>query len=164
MPVLYLVACGAPPAAELAAGVGRFQEDGWTVCVIATPMALRFFDAAAVAAVAGFPVRSEYRQPGEVDPFPPANAVVVAPATFNTINKWAAGMSDTLALGVLNELLCSEVPILAAVWAKEQLREHPAYSPSVHVLLGEGVRFVGPGSGPTDFPWEDLAAALPGRA
>jgi flavoprotein len=28
---------------------------------------------------------------------------VVAPATFNTINKWAQGISDTLALGLLNE-------------------------------------------------------------
>jgi hypothetical protein len=31
--------------------------------------------------------------------------VVVAPATFNTINKWALGIIDTLVLGILNEAL-----------------------------------------------------------
>jgi flavoprotein len=29
--------------------------------------------------------------------------VIVAPATVNTINKWAAGICDTLALGILVE-------------------------------------------------------------
>ncbi|MFI6500381.1 flavoprotein, partial [Nonomuraea typhae] len=28
---------------------------------------------------------------------PPADAVIVAPCTFNTINKWACGISDTFA-------------------------------------------------------------------
>jgi hypothetical protein len=30
--------------------------------------------------------------------------VLVAPVTFNTVNQWAAGINDTLALGLLNEL------------------------------------------------------------
>jgi hypothetical protein len=38
-----------------------------------------------------------------VRPLPPADAIAVAPATYNTINKWAAGISDTLALGILCE-------------------------------------------------------------
>jgi hypothetical protein len=33
---------------------------------------------------------------------PEADAVLAAPLTFNTINKWAAGISDTLALGLLS--------------------------------------------------------------
>lgn len=36
-------------------------------------------------------------------PVPPPDAFVVAPCTFNTLNKWAAGVSDTLVLGLLNE-------------------------------------------------------------
>ena len=32
---------------------------------------------------------------------PPPTALLVGPATFNTINKWAAGIADTLALGLL---------------------------------------------------------------
>ncbi len=160
MPVLYLIVTGAPPAAELPAAIDSFQSDGWQVCVVATPMALRFIDRPMVEKITGYPVRSEYRQPGEQDPFPLADAIAVAPCTFNTLNKWAAGISDTLALGILNELLCSSVPIVAAVWAKEPLRLHPAFDASVGVLRSAGVRFVGVGSGPTGFAWLSLREAL----
>jgi hypothetical protein len=34
---------------------------------------------------------------------PKADAIIVAPATYNTISKWAAGVSDTYALGILAE-------------------------------------------------------------
>jgi len=34
----------------------------------------------------------------------------VAPATFNTVNKWAAGISDTLALGILCEAYGMGIP------------------------------------------------------
>jgi transcriptional regulator with XRE-family HTH domain len=37
--------------------------------------------------------------PDEPDELPAADAVVVAPATFNTVNKWAAGITDTFAAG-----------------------------------------------------------------
>ena len=160
MPVLYLVSCGAPPAAELADAITSLQSEDWTVCVFATPTALRFIDVPRIEALTGYPVRSEYRQPGEADPFPPADGVAAAPCTFNTLNKWAAGMSDTLALGVLNELLGSGLPIVAAIWAKEQLRRHPVFESNVATLKSAGVRFVGIGSGPSGFPWDELRRDL----
>ena len=39
--------------------------------------------------------------------------MIVAPATFNTINKWAAGISDTLALGLLTEAIGKKIPVVA---------------------------------------------------
>jgi hypothetical protein len=42
---------------------------------------------------------------------PPANAIVMAPATFN---KFASGIADTLALSLLCEYLSLEVPIVVA--------------------------------------------------
>jgi len=38
------------------------------------------------------------------------DAILVAPATYNTINKWAQGISDTYALGVLAETTGMDVP------------------------------------------------------
>ena len=73
------------------------------MCVIAAPDGMKFLDALRLAELTGHPVRSQYKQPDEPDVLPPADAFVVAPATFNTINKWALGISDTLALGLLNE-------------------------------------------------------------
>jgi flavoprotein len=39
--------------------------------------------------------------PDEPDELPAADAVVVARATFNTVNKWAAGITDTFATDLL---------------------------------------------------------------
>lgn len=77
-------------------------------------------------------------------PLPKADAVVVASATFNTINKWAAGISDTAALGVLNELLGAGVPITVVPCVKAVLRQHPAYAASVERISGAGAVFLAP--------------------
>ena len=101
-PVLYIIACGAPPAGQLPAFVRDAQIQGWNVCVIATPDGAKFVDAGNLAGLTGHPVRTRYKRPEEPDVLPPPNALIVAPGTFNTINKWAQGISDTLALGLLN--------------------------------------------------------------
>ena len=102
-PVLYVIACGGYPAGKLSDFVSFAQAAGWDVCVIATPDGAKFLDAAHLADLTGHPVRVHYKQPDEPDVLPPPQAFVIAPATFNTINKLAAGISDTLALGLLNE-------------------------------------------------------------
>ena len=70
--------------------------------------------------------------------------VLAAPLTFNTANKWAAGINDTLALGILNELLGEQVPIVAAPCVKAALRRHPAYIHSCQLLESYGVTFLDP--------------------
>jgi phosphopantothenoylcysteine synthetase/decarboxylase len=103
------------------------------MCVILTPAALRFVDTATLADLTGHPVRADYKAAEDPDvlPFPPA-AFVVAPATFNTVNKWAAGISGTLALGLLNEGLFSGVPI-TAVPNPTSLGEAPRVCPQCQV-------------------------------
>jgi hypothetical protein len=168
-PVLYVVACGARPAAELPPFVGFAQEQGWDVCVIATPDGLKFTDRARLEDLTGHPVRSEYKDPAEPDVLPPADAMVVAPATFNTINKWAQGISDTLALGLLSEAVGLALPLAAAPWTSAPLAAHPVFQRSVTVLAEWGVRLVvdparwpPPAEGPEAFPWAELQAELAG--
>jgi Flavoprotein len=84
--------------------VRHAQATQWAVCVIGTRMGMRFLDASMLRELTGHPVRDEYKQPDDPDVLPAADAFVVAPCTFNT-NKLAAGISDTLALGVLNEAI-----------------------------------------------------------
>jgi len=166
-PVLYLVACGAPPAGQLPSLVGFAQEQGWDVCVIATPDGTKFLDAAALENLTGHPVRSEYKDPAEPDVLPPADAIVVAPATFNTVNKWAQGISDTLALGLLNEAVGLGLPLAAAPWTNAPLAAHPAFLNSITILAEWGVRIIldlaqlPPATGgPEAFPWDGLQAEL----
>ncbi|HEX2317003.1 MAG TPA: flavoprotein, partial [Thermomonospora sp.] len=116
------------------------QGAGWRVCVIATPLGLRFVDADGLAALTGEPVRSEFRMPGESNGLPAADAVVVAPATFNTINKWASGITDTFAVGLLCELMGFGVPILAVPLLKDALARHVAFGRNVEALRSMGVR------------------------
>ena len=137
--VLYLVACAAPPAEALGELVGLAQRDGWTVCIVATPTAASWLDIAGLSEQTGYPVRSEHRRPQDPDTLPRADAIAVVPATFNTINKWAAGISDTFALGILNEALGLGLPIVVAPYAKPPLASHPAFDHSVRFLRAAGV-------------------------
>jgi phosphopantothenoylcysteine synthetase/decarboxylase len=138
-PVLYVIACGARPAADLPDFVTWSIGQGWDTCVVLTPFALRFADAGTLAELTGHPVRSDYKRPEDPDALPPADAFAVAPCTFNTANKWAAGISDTLALGLLNEALCSGAPITAVPNPNVTLAKHPAFARSVSFLRDCGV-------------------------
>lgn len=87
--------------------------------------------------------------------------MVVAPATFNTVNKWAAGIADTLALGTLCEAAGLGVPIAVLPCVGTALAAHPAYRDSLERLAAMGVRFgapyageTAPDGGRTEFPWE----------
>jgi hypothetical protein len=51
------------------------------------------------------PVRHDYEPPDDPDVLPLATAVAVVPVTFNTLNKWVAGIGDMFALGILNEAI-----------------------------------------------------------
>ena len=170
--VLYVVACGGRPAGDLAAFAQHAQGLGWDVCVIATPSALKFMDVDRLADVTGHIVRYDYKQPEEPDVLPPPDAVVVAPATFNTINKWAAGISDTLALGLLNEAIGLEIPVIAVPFPNVALARHRAFRRSMSELRGYGVQLLfdpdayplpTPNLGPASrdlFPWSALREQL----
>jgi hypothetical protein len=175
-PVLYLIACGAGPARQLPAFAGFALGEGWDACVITTPAGGTFLGAGRLAELTrltGHPVRARYKHPDEPDLLPPADAFVVAPATFNTVNKLAAGLSDTLALGLLNEAVGLGLPIAAAPWPNAALARHPVFRASVATLRGWGVRVIldparlpgaaGPGQagpGQAAFPWPELRAEL----
>ncbi|GHD88334.1 flavoprotein [Streptomyces naganishii] len=141
-PFLYVVVCAAGIAAGVDELIAAAQGRGWRVGVIATPVAMGgFFDTAAVEARTGRSIRSAWRTPGDPRPFPPPDAVVVAPATFNTVNKWAAGTADTLALATLCESYGLGVPVAVLPCVGGALAAHPAYQESLARLRGMGVRF-----------------------
>lgn len=172
--VLCVVVCGAGPAPRVGTLVDLAHGDGWSVRIVATPSGLSFLDVAVLRDQTGSPVQSNYsdaraRARGRNSA---ADALVVAPATYNTINKLAQGISDNYALNVLaeavgrgtptailpfvNAALASRRPFLRSV---ERLREE-----NVQVLLGPG-RWVPhpPGEGDRhldDFPWGRVLEAV----
>ena len=163
-PFLYVVVCASGIAGDVGKLITAAQERQWEVGVVATPLGLRFIDAAAVEAQTGHPIRSAWRLPGDPRPLPDPDAVAVAPATFNTINKWAAGISDTLALGILCEAYGMGVPIAVLPCLSAAQAAHPAYRESLGRLRGMGVRVSGyePGDAAT-FRWEEALDLLEPR-
>ena len=137
--VLYLVGCACPPVLEAERLVRALQGRGWDVVVTLTPAAAEWVDLGGLEKASGHVVRSRFRRPDEVDDVPLGNALLVAPASFNTLNKWAAGINDTLALGLLNEALGRSVPAWGVPWVNEALRQHPAYASSLARLDAAGV-------------------------
>jgi hypothetical protein len=143
--VLSIIVCGAGPASAVATFVGLAQTRRWTVQVVATPAALDFFDPADIEALTDGPVRSQYRKPGEPRSRD-ADAIIVAPATYNTINKWAHGISDTYALGILAETTGMGLPIVVLPFVNAALASRVPFQRSVESLRAEGVRILlGPG-------------------
>jgi len=166
-PFLYVVVCAAGVARDVGTLISAAQERGWGVGVVATPLGLGFIDQAAAEAQTGYPVRSAWRKPGDVRPLPPADAIAVAPATFNTVNKWAAGIADTLALGILCEAYGFGIPTAVLPYVNSAMAAHPAYEASLARLRNMGVLVSGQephppksGGGADAFRWEEALELL----
>lgn len=170
-PVVHLVVCGCPVAGQVGRMVDLVQKAGWTACVVATPDGGKFIDAATLSRQTGHPVRTTYKKPGEPDFLPPSDAVVAAPVSVNTVNKWAAGICDTLALGLLVEAIGLGQPIVAVPYTNRAHAAHPAFrenlarlrSWGVDVLFGDDVlRLHEPrtGNDQAPFPWDLVMARL----
>jgi hypothetical protein len=142
--VLYVIACATRVAGRIDALIIAAQQAGWDVCVIVTPKALNFIDKPRLEDLTSRPVRHDYKLPEEPDLFPPADAVILFPASFNTINKLAAGISDTLALGVLNEYVGRRKPVVAipCLSTGNGLDSHPAFIRSLGLLQEYGVHAI----------------------
>ena len=142
-------------AAEL---VRALQGDGFEVQVAITRSAEQFITPLTFAALTGRPVftslwedRGDQPRSGstnfEIEHISVAtsiDALVVAPATANTIAKFAHGLADDF-LSTL--YLATTAPVLMAPAMNVNMWQHAATQANVAVLRGRGVRFVEPDSG-----------------
>ena len=88
----------------------------------------------------GHPVRCFYKRPGEPDVWPPADVIAVAPATFNTINAWALGITSAFVVGVVAEAIGKSIPLVAMPCVNAAYVAHPQFERSVETLRAAGVR------------------------
>jgi phosphopantothenoylcysteine synthetase/decarboxylase len=138
--VLYAVVCGSPVSRGVGKLVELAQADGWDVCVVASPDGRKFINVVALAEQTGHPVRSTYKNPGDPDVLPDPDAMIVAPASVNTVNKWAAGIADTLPLGLVVEGQGKGLPIVAMPYTNAAMARHPAFVENLDRLRGWGIR------------------------
>jgi hypothetical protein len=175
--VLYLIACAAGATPEVRRLVAQAQQRGWDVHLIATPAAVDFLDISALEAQTGHAIRGDFQwtEDARGRSLPHADAIIVAPATYNTINKWAHGISDNYALGILAEAIGLGICVVVLPFVNAALAAHPAFRRSIRELREAGVTIVHgpgelephpPGTGASrlnSFPWHlalDRADAL----
>jgi phosphopantothenoylcysteine decarboxylase len=163
--VIHLVASAAPPVLALDELVALLQADRWDVYVIATPTAATWIDSDGVRDRIHVPIRSRQRLPHEPGRLPPADVVVVVPATFNLLNKWVAGISDDVALGTLNEAVGAGLPIVVAPYMKASLAAHPTLVGNLRTLASWGVTVtpiegIRPPASAESYQWHVVMSAL----
>lgn len=141
---LTIVVCAAGPARQVLRLITKAQNHGWTVDLIATPAAVEFLDLEQLTAAIGRPVRTSPRSNAAVTSRrsgPPA-AIIVAPATFNTINKIAAGISDNYALTAIAEGIGHGVPTVVVPFVNTAFARRAPFTRSIAQLRDEGIRVI----------------------
>ncbi|MGH4028942.1 flavoprotein [Actinomycetota bacterium Odt1-20B] len=163
--VLYLFGSAAPPVFDVAKVIEDAQQRGFDVCLGLTPTAARWLEESldGLAALTGHPVRWEYKRPGEPDAWPKADVIAFAPATFNSINSWALGLTHDFVIGVVAEGIGKGIPLVAMPCVNAAYVQHRQFERSVVALREMGVEVLygedgfapnQPGQGrPDEYPW-----------
>ncbi|OKJ06834.1 flavoprotein [Kitasatospora sp. CB01950] len=135
-PVIYLFGAAAPPVLQLPDVVRSAQGRGWDVAVGLTPTAYEWLEERVpeLEELTGYPVKSAYRRPGQPDVLPPADAVLFAPATFNSVNSMAIGITTSWVVGFTAEAPGKGIPVVVMPCANSALAAHPQFDRSVAVL------------------------------
>lgn len=113
------------------------------VIAIPTPHAAAVIAARELADVEGAQLVDSYFAPA-IRPTPPPGIVLFAPCGFNSLNKLAHGIADSLALSVAAEAIGRRTPVIVAPSMNRPLLDHPAARRSTARLGEWGVVIVPP--------------------
>ncbi|HKS87921.1 MAG TPA: flavoprotein [Stellaceae bacterium] len=161
--VAYLVLSGTTTAARCPEILRGLVGLGFaTVIALPTPNAARTIAGRELADVAGAQVVESYFDLA-IRPRPPRGVVLFAPCSFNSLNKLAHGIADSLALSVVAEAIGRETPVIVAPSLNAPLLAHPVAQASLRRLREWGVAIVPPvdeGEGPRLAPTSQLLDAV----
>jgi phosphopantothenoylcysteine decarboxylase/phosphopantothenate--cysteine ligase len=148
---VLLCVCGGIAAYKAADLVWRLRDAGAEVRVAMTENAQRFVGAQTFQALSGQPVRSSLWDAqaeaamGHLELARWAHAIVIAPATANTLARLAHGFADDL---VSTLCLASTAPLTVCPAMNHVMWKHPATRQNMATLRERGVQVIGPDDGP----------------
>ena len=144
---IYFIVTGAGTARRAPEILSRLIEIGPKVIVITTPNAARIVAHRELALVIqGKPphqIVEGYFDEGIV-PRPPHGLVLVAPCSFDSLNKLGLGIADNLALSVVAEAIGRQTPVIVGVSVNVPLWVHPQAKKSTATLRSWGVDVLDP--------------------
>jgi phosphopantothenoylcysteine decarboxylase/phosphopantothenate--cysteine ligase len=150
VPVVVLGVTGCIGAYKACEVLRELQKRGVDVHVVMTAHATRFVSALTFESLSQHPVFVDQFELGEnsdirhISLADAADLLLVAPATANSIGKFARGLADD-ALSTL--FLASKSPVLVAPAMNVNMFEHEAVAENLETLRRRGVGIVEPGSG-----------------
>ena len=139
----YLVVTGAttaPRAVDLVRGLLELVP---RVITLATPNAARVIAVRELSVLEGNQYVESYFD-AAILPRPPDGLVLVAPCSFNTLNKLAAGIADNLALSLTAEAIGRGTPVVVALSLNPPLFAHPRTALSIKALRDWGISVIEP--------------------
>ena len=138
---------GAYKAVEIARGL---QKNGHDVVAVMTKSAERFVGPLTFEAITRREVITDQWKPGanaDIEHISIASTIdllLVAPATANTIGKFANGLADDFLSSLYT---ATRAPLLIAPAMNSNMFDHPAVAKNLETLMARGVHIVDPGSG-----------------
>ncbi|HWI18504.1 MAG TPA: bifunctional phosphopantothenoylcysteine decarboxylase/phosphopantothenate--cysteine ligase CoaBC [Vicinamibacterales bacterium] len=159
---------GAYKAVEIARGL---QKNGHEVVAIMTRSAEQFVGPLTFEAITRRPVITDQYKAGanaDIEHIAIASNIdllLVAPATANTIGKFANGLADDFLSSLYT---ATKAPVMIAPAMNTNMFEHPAVAKNLETLIARGIHVVEPGSGYLACGWigkgrlaepEDVVAA-----
>jgi phosphopantothenoylcysteine synthetase/decarboxylase len=161
--VAYLVLSGTTTAARCPGLLRDLVGLGFSsVIAIPTPNSARVVAPRELADIPGVRVVESYFD-AAIRPRPPRGVVLFAPCSFNSLNKLAQGIADSLALSVVAEAIGRATPVIVAPSLNQPLLDHPVAQASLKKLPTWNVIIVPPvddGEGPRLAPSEQLLNAV----
>jgi len=150
---------GSIAAYKAAMLVRLLVREGADVKVMMTPLAKQFITPLTMATLSRNPVLVDFFDPengawnSHVDLGLWADALLIAPATANTIAKMASGVADNL---LLTTYLSSRCPVFIAPAMDMDMFRHAATTQNIQTLQARGVHIIEPSCG-------ELASGLEGK-
>ncbi|OHD63674.1 MAG: phosphopantothenoylcysteine decarboxylase [Spirochaetes bacterium RBG_13_51_14] len=126
-----------------------FVKEGYSVHAVATENALHLVSSLTLEVLSGNPVHSaqysrDRREMGHIELKTDASLLLVAPATANSIGKFANGIADDMLSTTFLSVTC---PVLIAPAMNPAMYGHPAVRDNIARLKSWGVRFIDPDEG-----------------
>ena len=139
---------GGIAAYKVVSVIRALVERGADVHVIPTESALNFIGKATLEAISRNPVHDSIfdgvAEVRHVAMGQSADAVLIAPATANTLAALAEGRADSL---LLTTVAASTAPLILAPAMHTEMWEQASTQANIETLVERGVRFVGPEAG-----------------
>jgi phosphopantothenoylcysteine synthetase/decarboxylase len=156
---IYLIVSGAGAARFTPALLQQLPSFGLPIYTFLTEGAQRLISPAELAALPGHRLVDSYFDPILLNGRAPG-LTMVAPATFNTLNKISQGIADSLPHSLAAEAIGAGWPVIVAPAMNRALANHPQAQQSRQTLQQWGVTLLEAGPEGEIAPLETIIAAV----